>query len=475
MSSDDTSLLREYVMENSEAAFGELVQRYVNLVHSAALRQVGGDRHRAQDVTQAVFCELARKAPCLLKHRALGGWLYTTASFVGARLRRSEARRTAREWTSHAMAQVFEQATNEPPWNDLEPILDKAMEQLGEKDRFAIVLRFFEDKPLAEVGIGLGVSENAARMRVERAIEKLRSVLGRRGFKSSASALGTILVANAVAPAPATLAASLVGPGLASAAAGSAASTGMTVGLLGLMNSTKLGIGLAAVVIAGGVGTYIEMRSNAARREEAIARQVQTAPPVSPVPESSSPVAPTINDGELAKLRGEHAELVRLRGEIGVLRQNQAELAHVREVEAEQARTEAVAAEDLVRRSHEAIGLEKLNLTREWFAGFEAFARENGGKMPETLDQAARYVPQKFLEQGPDIYDFEIVFRGSLSDIQGSPARSIILREKQPFNVEQSGEASRAYLFADGHSEVHIAPDGDFVPWEQQRMVSAVK
>jgi RNA polymerase sigma factor (sigma-70 family) len=200
---DDASLLREFAQTGAESAFAELVRRHLDLVHSAALRQVAGDAHRAEDVTQAVFVELARQARRLAEHRSLAGWLYTTARHVAARNQRTEQRRLAREQSAHAMNEVL--GSPPPDWADLRPLLDEAMHRLSAADREAVVLRVFQNQPLAVVGGALGVSENAARMRVDRALDRLRHELARRGVASTAAALASVLGAHAVTPAPTAL------------------------------------------------------------------------------------------------------------------------------------------------------------------------------------------------------------------------------------------------------------------------------
>ncbi|MFO1497916.1 MAG: sigma-70 family RNA polymerase sigma factor [Verrucomicrobiota bacterium] len=471
--SDDATLVRQYVTEGSESAFAELVSRHVSLVHSVALRCVGGDAHRAQDVTQAVFCELARKAPHLISHRALSGWLYTTARHIGRRSRRAEIRRVQRELAHQGPMQIQGDGKPELAWAELLPVLDEAMGELGERDRHAIVLRFFENKRLADVGVGLGLTENAARMRVDRALGKLRGLLARRGINSTASALCASILTNAVAPAPTGLAASLVGPAVASAF-----STGSTAGLtafsfLNIMNSTKLAVGVAAVALTGAVGTFVKMGyTNSKLRTELMTLRNQ-APPA---PEPVQVVAPNASETEeLARLRAEHGELLRLKGEVGLLRQAQTELARLRAEQTERDRANAGrTAEEKIRKAVEDLAGTKMNFTVPWAEAFQAFARNNGGKMPEAFDQVTNYIPQavQAVAFSFPTDDFEIVYRGLLEEIK-EPARTIIVREKQPFNVQASGEAWRTYLFADGHSEVHLARDGNFGPWEQQHIVSS--
>ena len=237
----DCELLRRYAGTKSEEAFAELVQRHVNLVYSAALRQVNGDAPLAQDVAQMVFTDLARKAAPLSRRETLTGWLYTSAHFAAAKIVRTESRRRDRE-EKFMREPIFESAP-ELDWQKLCPVLDGAMHELKEADREAILLRYFENRPFAEIGGQLGLDENAARMRVERALEKLRGLLASRGV-TTAAALASVISANAVQIAPAGLAATLTNTSLA------AAGTGTTLTFLKIMTMTKLKLGLGALVAA---------------------------------------------------------------------------------------------------------------------------------------------------------------------------------------------------------------------------------
>jgi RNA polymerase sigma factor (sigma-70 family) len=213
-------LVRRYAVDGSESAFTELVRQHIDLVYSAALRQVNGHSGDAQDITQAVFTDLARKASRLASHTSLTGWLYTSARFQAAKSRRAEQRRHAREQESLAMNQLLR--TNDAPdvWRDMRPVLDDVMHELNDADREAVLLRYFERKPLAEIGARLGLSENAARMRVDRALEKLRDKLSKRGVTSTAAALAVALNEGAVSAAPASLIAEVSKSAQAAAATG---------------------------------------------------------------------------------------------------------------------------------------------------------------------------------------------------------------------------------------------------------------
>src|ERR1041385_2869955 len=200
---DDTQLLREFAERQSEAAFNELVKRRVNLVYSVALR-LTGNPHYAQEITQAVFIILARKAASLGRKTILSGWLYQTARLTAANFLRTERRRSAREQEAYMQSLPNESAPD--VWPQIAPLLDDAMAKLGEKDRDAVVLRFFDGKSLGEVGTTLGTSEDAAKMRVNRALEKLRKIFTKRGVTLTATLIAGAVSANSVQAAPAGLA-----------------------------------------------------------------------------------------------------------------------------------------------------------------------------------------------------------------------------------------------------------------------------
>jgi RNA polymerase sigma factor (sigma-70 family) len=246
MTTDDIELLRRYVAERSEASFTDLVQRHINLVYSAALRQVHGDVPAAQDVTQAVFADLARKAPRLVRHTSLTGWLYTSTRYLAANARRTEQRRHAREQEAHAMNQLLQSPNPDPAWQDLQPVLDDVMHELSAADREAVLLRYFERRPLAEVGTRLGLSENAARMRVDRALDKLRASLAKRGLTSTVGALAMLVAERAVGVAPAAVAAQVSRAAFLAGVAGG----GSIVSLFNLLASAKATLLVGAAVVA---------------------------------------------------------------------------------------------------------------------------------------------------------------------------------------------------------------------------------
>jgi RNA polymerase sigma factor (sigma-70 family) len=270
MTKDSQQLLAEYAAHGSEAAFRELVTRYINLVYSAALRLVGGDTQLAEDVAQTVFIGLARKGPALSSEVMLGGWLHQHTYHVATRTVRNEQRRQNREREAVEMSTL--QDDSGANWRKLAPILDEAITQLGREDRTAIVLRFFEERDFSAVGEALGSSQDAARVRVNRALEKLHVVLKRRGIALSVGTLGSILTAGAVTAAPTGLAVAISSAALA----GTATGTGITLTLVKLMATTKLKLGIAALIIAGTTATLvIQHQSRVSTQEENESLRIQ--------------------------------------------------------------------------------------------------------------------------------------------------------------------------------------------------------
>src|SRR6185312_15762181 len=201
---DDITLLRQYAEKDSEAAFAALTERHVNLVYSTALRRTGSP-HAAEEITQAVFIVLAKKARSLSSKTVLSGWLYHTTRLTAANFLRGEIRRQQREQEAH-----MQSILNEPPadeaWTQIAPLLEDAMAKLGESDRDALVLRFFENKNLREVGAAIGTNEDAAKMRVHRALEKLRKTLEKLGVHSTTAVIAGAMSAHSIHAAPLGLA-----------------------------------------------------------------------------------------------------------------------------------------------------------------------------------------------------------------------------------------------------------------------------
>ena len=267
LETDDIELLREYALRNSEQAFATLVSRHIDLVYSAALRRVG-NHHQAQEITQAVFVILARKARSLRPATILPGWLFQTTRLTAANYVRTEIRRARREREAYMQ---FNPAENPgEPWQQVAPLLNDAIAGLGAKDRDAIVLRFLKGKDYKEVAAALGATEEASQMRVSRALEKLRRLLAKRGVTLTAAGLGGIMMAQGTTAAPAGFAATV--------AAGAVHCTGLTAstlslaaGTMKLMAWTKMQFAVGAVVLA--LLAYQYHENSAQARQLASARQ----------------------------------------------------------------------------------------------------------------------------------------------------------------------------------------------------------
>ncbi len=203
---DDMDLVRQYARCKSEEAFASLVSRHVNLVYSVALRQVR-DAHLAEEIAQTVFIILARRAGSLTSKTVVSGWLYRTARYASAKALTTQRRRQYREQEAYMRSQLNETESN--AWMHIEPLLDTAMAQLGEKDRDAVVLRFFEGRSFNDLSATLGTSEGVAKMRVNRALEKLRKFFSKHGLTLSTAVIAGAVSANSVQAAPIGLATSV--------------------------------------------------------------------------------------------------------------------------------------------------------------------------------------------------------------------------------------------------------------------------
>ncbi|HTJ00581.1 MAG TPA: sigma-70 family RNA polymerase sigma factor [Dongiaceae bacterium] len=257
---DDADLLAAYAAQRSEAAFATLVERHVALVHSAALRQTR-DPHLAEEITQAVFIILARKAGGLNRKTILAGWLCRTARFVAANALKAERRRQFHELEAR-MEPPLPEAEPEV-WPQIAPLLDEAVAQLGEADRNAVVLRFYQQRPLEEVGRALGLSADSAQKRVARAVEKLRKFFLHRGVTLSATLLVGAVTAHSVQAAPAGLVTTVTTAATQSAAAGSSLLTLVKATLLAMKIKTIITVTTASVILLG-IGAYLTFNSQAA-------------------------------------------------------------------------------------------------------------------------------------------------------------------------------------------------------------------
>jgi RNA polymerase sigma factor (sigma-70 family) len=298
MPNDDLTLLREYARNNSEEAFAAVVSRHVNLVYSVALRQVR-DAHLAEEITQAVFIILARKADELSQHTVLAGWLCRTARYASANALTVQRRRQHREQEAFMQSQLDQnnlsrrsEAEAEETWNQIALLLDAAMEKLGQKHHDAVVLRFFENRNFAEVGASLGASEDAAKMRVSRALEKLRKFFTKRGVSSTAATIAETILTHSVQAAPVALAKSVTTVAIAKGSIVAASTLTLVKGTIEVMTyaKLKLAIGVTAVILLAGGAVTVALSDNG----------TQTSSPANSRPNSTVVLAGQTNGSMVA-------------------------------------------------------------------------------------------------------------------------------------------------------------------------------
>jgi len=316
---NDMDLVREFARNHSEAAFTELVRRHVNLVYSIARRCTGSDGD-AEDVTQAVFVILARKAAGLRARTVLTGWLAETTRFTAACMLRTHARRHAREQEAY-MQSILTDAAPTDAWTRLAPHLEAGMAQLGERDRTLLTLRFYANKSGPEAAALLGIQESTAHKRTARALEKLRKFFSQRGIELTAAAIAGAVAANSVQAAPAGLAAGITAAALSGTAITTTAYLAATKAIA-MTTIQKIAV-TAALAVSVGVGIY-QAKEAAKARADAQTLQQQQTPLAEQVRQMQKERDSMISQlaglkEELAKNEKNNSELLRLRGQIGAL------------------------------------------------------------------------------------------------------------------------------------------------------------
>jgi len=466
---DDAELLRQYVQTGSEDAFAELVHRHLPVVYSSALRQSGGDVELAKDICQTVFIDLGRKARSLLGHELVIGWLFAATRFTAADMLRGNRRRQNRESIAASMHEnAAEHALEDPR---LTSALDAAMAELPSEDRNAVLLRFFQGKPLREVGAALGTNEDAARMRVTRALGRLHGLLKQRGVTLSVAALGTALAAQVVTAVPVGLAATIT----AAALAGTTITTTATA--TKALTMTTMQKAVITIAVAGSVTTSLLLTvHNRARLSEAREVLRQRAAQVLHVQEenerlgslaafSSSPSAN--NPDELRKTREEVAGLRRQTNGLSALQKERWQLqyslnkarqdsqdANVQPSEwSEEAKAKAKYSDQLVRALWD-------------------YAAKHQNQFPTNFDDAAAFVSARAGKDArftPD--QFEVVYQGSTTALAkyANPALVLLISEKQPWK-NTDGKWAKIYATGVGIDIISVA-DGKFDAFEKAHIL----
>jgi RNA polymerase sigma factor (sigma-70 family) len=271
---DDVTLLQCFARDSSQEAFEELVCRHIKLVYAVALRSVGNDAHLAKDVTQTVFSSLAQKASSLTIRSNLAGWLYSRTRSSAVDMIRSERRRRTREEQASAINEITGCSPTSSDLDLLRPILEDTIDRLKPGDRETILLRFFEGRPFSEIGSHLGISEDAAQKRADRSLDKIRTVLARRGMNSTAAVLAAALANQTVAKVPEGLSTTITGSAVASAVPGGG--TALTSTIITYMTTSKLGLGIASLVSIVAFGTAVFEGQAARQAQTSLAAAVKT-------------------------------------------------------------------------------------------------------------------------------------------------------------------------------------------------------
>ena len=315
----DLDLLEKFARENSQDAFGEIVRRHLDLVYSAALRQVRSPQ-LAEEIAQTVFADLARQARKLRPDTILTAWLYAVTRRTAVDTIRKESRRRLREQIA---VEVNDMNATANEWVQIEPLLDDAMAALDETDRSAVLLRYFENKSLREVGEVLGASEDAAQKRVGRAVDRLREFFSKRKVTVGASGFVVLISANAVQSAPVGLAATIS----AAAIAGTAVSTSTVIAATKAIAMTTLQKTLvtATVAVLAGAGIY-EAHQSSQLRDQVQTLQQQQAPLAEQIrqlqrerDDATNRLANLLAENEQLKSNPNQTELLRLRGQVTTL------------------------------------------------------------------------------------------------------------------------------------------------------------
>ncbi|MGO8677761.1 MAG: RNA polymerase sigma factor [Limisphaerales bacterium] len=465
------TLLAEYVESGSDGAFRELAARYVNLVYSTALRLLGGDTHWAEDVTQTVFVRLSHNARRLARESSLGGWLHRETCFAAGKSLRSERRRRTRELQAALMNSRDDHA--QPNLEQVAPLLDDAINRLGNADRTAILLRFFEQRDFRSVGQALGSNEDAARKRVNRALDKLQVMLRRRGLALSASALGAVLADKAVIAAPAGLASSVAGSVLASSTAASGISA-TAINIIRIITMTKLKAGLLGALLVAGIATsvvvYCQARPRLRAQEELLRQQGEQLAQLETANRRLSSLAARANASplgdpsrDLAALR---AQAESLRAKTNDLARLRAENRRLRQASGDEPKTPVEAREELIATA---------SCAKDWLVAFRIHALDNQGQCPTNFEQVASIHAQDSGKLGANTSPdrFEIVFQGSLDSLT-NPGDIIVLRERQP---QRAGDGNSVWVYgmADGSVQQMRFPQPQYdspEAWEKGRILS---
>lgn len=332
MMAEDAELLSQFIRQPAapagQDAFTSLVERHLNLVYSAALRQVRAPQ-LAEEISQSVFTQLARHAATLQRGTILPAWLHQVTHHAAIDVVRREARRQAREQIACEMTQLMDD--NAADWTQIEPLLDQAVQSLDEPDRAAILLRYFENRSLREVGAALGASEDAAQKRVTRALARLREYFVKNKIAAPAAGLAGVISAHAVQAAPAGLSAAIASASLASTALSTAASL-TTAKIIAMTTLQKAAVGLAlaaaVVTVAYQHRQVSQLRAENQTLAQAQAHEAALTAQIKQLEQERDHAsnALALVKAENASLAKRPSDVLKLRNEVGQLRDKNAQL-----------------------------------------------------------------------------------------------------------------------------------------------------
>ncbi len=482
MTTPDLDLLRHFARDHAQDAFAEIVRRHLDLVYSAALRQVRSPQ-LAEEIAQSVFTDLARQADRLKPDTLLTAWLHAVTRRTAIDVIRQESRRQLREQIAvemNAMNAAERSAGGSPAWSEIEPWLDQAVAALDETDRAAVLLRYFENKSLREVGAQLGVSDAAAQKRVSRAVEKLREFFANRKITVGAGGLTLLLSANAVQSAPAGLAAAISAAALASTAAVSTSTVIAATKTLAMTTLQKIAVAATVGILAGG-GIY-EARQAAQLRDQVQTLQQQQAPLAGQIQElqrerddATNRLAGLLTENAQLQSNSNEAELLKLRGEVGLLQQ-QAEAAGRKAQTAEQRLVDLLSVKTQFKK-HE---VSMVNDAKQIGLAMMIFSGDNNGLYPTNYEQMTNELGGYAALTKLDVYDFDLLNIGPDGHVPGiNPTNvsasdhpdMVVLRERRARQAPD-GSWNRIYGYLDGRVVTATSYDGNFAAWEKANTYS---
>lgn len=447
---DDGTLLSEYHIDGSEDAFRELVSRHAGLVFSAARRQAGSDVI-AEEVTQAVFCILARQAGRLRSRAVIAGWLHLTTRHTAFKALRSERRRQNREQEVALMNQ--DEAEN--AWTEIEPHLDEAMAQLRESDRNLLILRYFEGLELKEVGARLSVSANTAHKRITRALDRIRDFMGSKGVAVSTGMIASVLPANAIGAPPPQLVTVLQSSGLTGCQTSTLDLATESLNHLFLMK-LKTALPIAAAGLAIVVAPFFLSQDSAGElRGQSQPPAMTGLPNNQPAPFASS---------------GQSAGVVKLRAEVVPPKpaQSSQRLDVSRSRSPENHRSISTNGSPI---GNHVGGIEiplqkRSTAARDWALAVH-FYIEKHGKAPRRLEEAKDFLRHNVGDSLELKDQFEMVFSGDWNDYVDLPRDTILFREKEP-SLGSGGQFSKVYGFRKLTGGSLPEPSEGFDSWEAE-------